>query len=146
MMRIGIISVVTLVATVLLAKRGWCESPKLPQDQFLGEWIAVEVKNRDYTRLKISQEGKNWFVEGWRAYMAEQQLEAAVGKDRLQLLGDGDKDTKLPYGFAEREETFAKTYLTLRIVKDQLVVERYVIFTDGSSRSNYRTVQTLKKK
>jgi hypothetical protein len=118
----------------------------LPQEQFLGEWAALKVEDGKYTRLKVTRDGADWSVQGWVSITADRPLEAAVGTYRLHLLGGGVKDKALPYGLAEREETFARTYLTLRVEEDLLVVERYVVFTDGSGRSNYRTAQTFKRK
>jgi hypothetical protein len=139
-------SAVAVVAWAVVGTgAGWCEAAKPAQDRLLGDWVPVEATDGGYARLKVSKDGAEWAVEGWVTLGLGRPVEAHAGKFRLHLLGDRATDKELPYGLAEREETFAKTYLTLRIEKDQLVVERYTIITDGSARSSYRVAQTFKR-
>ena len=145
-MRIVVIVAVALAAASPCAERGGGEPAKLPQEQFVGEWVAFKAKSPGWTRLKVSQDGGNWSVEAWAAYGEGDKLEAATGKAQLHLLGDQVTDSALPYGFAVREESFGTTYLTVRIEKGELAVERYTVITDGSGRSSYRIVQTFKRK
>ena len=67
-------------------------------------------------------------------------------KVSLSLLGDNVGAKSLPYGFATWEFGFAVTHLTVRVEREELILESLTIFKDNSGRSNYRTVEKFKKK
>ena len=63
----------------------------------------------------------------------------------LHLLADTVCDTEMKYGIAFWDHKFKDTHVTLRLEKDELIVEDFNVFKDDSGRSNYRTVYKFKK-
>ena len=105
-----------------------------------GEWANASSG----LKLKITQDAKGSSIEAW-ATGGGGTTEIPWGKTPLDRLGDNVAATNLPYGFATWDHGFKSTHLTARLDGDQLVVETFSVFKDGSGRSNYRTVEKLSK-
>ena len=67
------------------------------------------------------------------------------GKAPLHLLGPTVDSQSLNYGFFVWKPEFANGYMSLHIEHHMLVVENFTIFTDGSKRSNYRTIERFRR-
>jgi hypothetical protein len=119
----------------------------LAQDRFLGEWVNADKDTRGLKRLEITRKDDAWQIETWPSLGGGG--EGALGKVKLSLLGEGARAKELPYGFATvGESKLGVHHLTLKIEKDELVVEAFRIFSDDGARgrSNYRKVERFKKK
>ena len=109
-------------------------------NSIIGEWANASSG----LKLKITQDAKSSSIEAWAAGGGG-TTEIPWGKTPLDRLGDNVAATNLPYGFATWDHGFKLTHLTARLDGDQLVVETFSVFKDGSGRSNYRTVEKLSK-
>ncbi len=85
-------------------------------------------------------------IESWGSFSKTE--ERSAGKVKLSLHGDGISAKELPYGFATWESKISTRHKSLKIEKDELVVEQFNIFTPEAAkgRSNFRTVERFKKK
>jgi hypothetical protein len=122
----------------------------LPQDRFVGEWVNVEDVVLTAKRLAISRTDNAWSIEAFAPTVMvvdgiAKEAEVSLGKTRLSLAGDSPDAKALPYGFTTRDLKVSVQYITLRIEKDQLVVETFTIFSDKAGKSSYRTVEKFKK-
>ena len=64
----------------------------------------------------------------------------------LHLLGDRIASRRLSYGLAVWDHGFKKSYMTLQLEIDELIVTDYSIYTDDSGRSNHRRTARLRRK
>jgi len=131
------------------------QAAKKAEDAFPGEWVWAGGSKHGYTRIAITKTDDGWTVQVWGEHNGK---EHGGDKNTLTLLRDyeeqGDSDeekTMNKYGLAIMESKagkgiFAKSYLTLRVENDRLLVEDYRIFIDKSDRPNYRTRCEFKKK
>ena len=94
-------------------------------------------------RLTRTNDGRSCSIE-WLPGFANDS-EKGFKPTRFDLLGDNVGATELPYGFAMWDHGFKLEYFTARLENDELVLESYSIFKDGSGRSNYRQVGKKKR-
>jgi hypothetical protein len=109
---------------------------------FAGKWVNSDDRTGGLTRLEIRKQEKGWTIQAWGAAGGG---EIDQGRVTLHLLGDTAGDTDMKYGIASWDHKFKDTYLTLRLEKDELIVEDFNVFKDDSGRSNYRSRYTFKK-
>jgi RNA polymerase sigma factor (sigma-70 family) len=124
------------------------------EDAFPGEWVWAGGSKHGYTRIAVTKTDDGWTVQVWRENNGK---EYGGDKTPLTLLRDYDEKgatdeekTMNKYGFAILDSkvggaTFAKSYLTLRVENDRLLVEDHRIFMDKSDRANYRSRCEFKK-
>jgi hypothetical protein len=116
------------------------QAPNTAPNSIVGEWANAASG----LKLKITLDAKGSSIEAWAAG-SDGTTGIPWGKTHLDRLGDNVAATNLPYGFATWDHGFKSTHLTARLAEDQLVVETFSVFKDGSGRSNYRTVEKLSK-
>ncbi|MEO2090222.1 MAG: hypothetical protein ABGY75_12075 [Gemmataceae bacterium] len=134
---------------------------ELPQDRLVGEWINDKARpggGASVHGVKITKDEGVWYIEAWGG---GGKVPFGKGKDnkvKLSLLADrtkgsgkrgGDPPPKeLPYGFASWESEIGVHHLSLRIEKEQLVVEKIFLRGGiaGDNVTNHRTVETLDRK
>jgi len=128
------------------------KSAPLPQERFVGNWVNVN-DDEVFTakRLVISRAENTWFLEAFVATItivdgAVKERELSLGKTAFRLAGDSPDDKALPYGFLARDLKISMQYSTLRMEKDELVVETFTIFGPNAKQSNYRSLEKFKKK
>ena len=97
-----------------------------------GDWA---VEGGRVMRLTRANDGRSCSIE-WIPGFANDS-EKGFKPTRFDLLGDNVSATELPYGFAMWDHGFKVEYFTARLENDELVLEGYSIFKDGSGRSNY---------
>ena len=103
-----------------------------------GDWGSGRVM-----RLTRTNDGRSCSIE-WIPGFANDS-EKGFKPTRFDLLGDNVGASELPYGFAMWDHGFKLEYFTARLENDELVLESYSIFKDGSGRSNYRQVGKMKR-
>ncbi len=106
-----------------------------------GDWGDPEAGR--VMRLTRTNDGRSCSIE-WLPGFANDS-EKGFKPTRFDLLGDNVGATDLPYGFAMWDHGFKLEYFTARLENDELVLESYSIFKDGSGRSNYRQVGKMKR-
>jgi hypothetical protein len=126
-------------------------SAQLPQDLLLGEWVNVDDVVFTAKRLVVSKGDNAWSVEAFVGTImivdgVAKEAEVSLAKTKLSLAGDSPDAKALPFGFTTRDLKRSVQYSTLRIEKEQLIVETFTIFSDQAGKSNYRTVEKFKKK
>jgi hypothetical protein len=104
---------------------GW---HNVSEDGIKQAWIS-NVDNRMYIRVLGSSLGGgiDW------------------GKVKLHLVGNDVADKNPQYAFAKWDAEFADVYMVLHLSHGELVLETIDIFKDKSGRSNYRSVQRLRR-
>jgi hypothetical protein len=112
------------------------------QDRFVGHWTHENPETRGLTKIVIRKDDNDWLIRAWGACEPE---DCDWGETKLSLLGDSADAQDLPYAFATWDHGFANTHIVLRIKAATLVAETYDIFKDNSERSNYRSVDRLKR-
>ena len=142
-MRLGIVVVALWPFLGLCSVAGQEKAASSPQERLVGGWVNADKDTRGLKRLAVAKKDDTWSIEAWGSGGGG---EIPWGKTSLALLGDSAGSKDLPYGFASWDPGFAVTHLTLRLEKDELVVDTFTIFKDKSGRSNYRSVQRFKKK
>jgi len=136
----------TLVAIVASELNATSNNHAPPQamiadpNSIIGEWVNAASG----LKLKITQDANGSSIEAWAAGGGG-TTEIPWGKTHLDRLGDNVTASNLPYGFATWDHGFKSTHLTARLEGDQLVVEIFSVFKEGSGRSNYRMVEKLSK-
>lgn len=105
-------------------------------DRFLGNWKNVDDQTRGLPRLEITHDNQQ--ALSIRAWGSCSPTDCDWGEVPLALLGDSAGATELPYGFCQWDHGFTDNYMTLRVEDNELAIEVYDIFKDGSGRSNYR--------
>lgn len=106
---------------------------------FAGDWVTTANSNPGITRLSINQNNEGqWSIRAWGAC---HPTDCDWGTTSIHLLGESVSDNSFPYGFASWDHGFKSAHFTLRIEKDELVVESYDIFKDNSGRTNYRRLE-----
>jgi hypothetical protein len=125
-----------VIATALFA-----QSDAKKEKSFVGKWVAAK-KDAGMPRLEITGKGNKLKIQAWGKC---QPTDCDWGAVPLNLLGETVSAQELPYGFATWDQKFKVAHMTLRLEKNDLVVETYDIFTDDSGRSNYRTVSRFKR-
>jgi hypothetical protein len=122
---------------------------KKAEDAFPGEWVWANGQKGGLTRIAITQTKDGRTIQAWGEADGK---ETDQGKTTLTLLRDyeakGDSDdekTMNKYGFAVWDHKFAKSFVTLRVENDRLLVEEYRIYPDPK-RTNHRNRYEFKKK
>jgi hypothetical protein len=144
-MRLGMVVVAVWPFLGLGSVAGHEKAAPSPQERIVGMWVNTNKDTRGLKRLAVARRDDTWSIEAWGSGGGG-TMEIPWGKTSLALLGDSVASRDLPYGFAVWDPGFAVYHLTLRMDKDELVVETFVIFKDKSGRSNYRSVERFKKK
>jgi hypothetical protein len=106
-----------------------------------GDWAVPEAGH--VMRLTRTNDGRSCSIE-WLPGFANDS-EKGFKPTRFDLLGDNVGATELPYGFAMCDHGFKTEYFTARLENDELVLESYSIFKDGSGRSNYHGGRKYKR-
>jgi RNA polymerase sigma factor (sigma-70 family) len=126
------------------------QTAKKAEDAFPGEWVWADGQKGGFLRIAIAEMKDGWSIQAWGEADGGEHDQ---GKTALTLLRDyeakGDTDeekTMNKYGFAIWDHKFKKSYVTLRVENDRLLVEEYCIFTDRSERPHYRSRYEFKKK
>jgi hypothetical protein len=132
---------------------GWAQekSSPLPQERFIGDWVNVDDEVLTAKRLVISKADNTWTVEAYVPSIvivdgAIKEQELSLGMTTLRLAGDSPDEKAMPYGFLTRDLKISMQYSSLRIEKDELIVETFTIFGPNVKQSNYRTLEKFKKK
>jgi hypothetical protein len=112
-------------------------------DDFAGKWVKSDDKPGSVTRLEISKKDKAWTIQAWGSSGGRGDIDQ--GSVTLHLLGDTVGDTEMKYGIAFWDHKFKDSHVTLRLEKDELIVEDFNVFKDDSGRSNYRTAYKFKR-
>ncbi len=106
---------------------------------FVGDWKNTKVDPQGVTGVSIAADNKGQStIAAWGACLPD---DCKWGTTSLHLCGDNVADRNISCGFAAWDQGFVDTYVTLRMEKDELVIELYSVFKDGSGRSNYRQVE-----
>ena len=114
------------------------QAKRTPQsaDQRPSEWLNPDANTRGLTRLLIAQSDKQLTVNGWGKC---HPTDCEWGPVELQMLGDHVEDDRLTYGFATWDHKFSVVHLTMKFENQEMLVQSYTIFKDGSGRANYRS-------
>ena len=115
-----------------------------PQERLVGGWVNIDKDTRGLKRLAVAKKDDTWSIAAWGS-SGGGKGESPWGETGLALLGDSVASKYLPYGFATWTPGFAVVHLTLRLEKDELVVETFMLFKDNSGRSDYRSVYRFRK-
>lgn len=114
----------------------------LPQSRFLGTWVPIAKDRSGLKRIDITRSGKSWTIHVW-AFATFTEID--WGTVPLHLLGSDVASRSFDYALAVWKPDFADKYMTLHIENNRLVVEQFTLFTDGSKRSNYRSIERFKR-
>jgi hypothetical protein len=142
-MRLGIVVTAQWLFFGFCSIAGQEKAASSPQERLVGGWVNTDKNTGGLKRLAVAKKGNSWSIEAWGSGGG---AEIPWGKTSLALLGDRVGAANLPYGFATWDPRFAVIHLTLRMEKDELVVQTFTIFKDNSRRSNYRSVERFKKR
>jgi hypothetical protein len=150
-MRVPLVVATGVLLSVFGPAWGQEKSPPLPQERFVGDWVNVSDTVFTAKRLAISKADKSWSVEAFVPTItimdgAAKQADLSLGKTALRLAGDSPDAKALPYGFLRRDLKVSVQYSTLRLEKDELIVETFTIFPSNARQSNYRSLEKFKKK
>jgi len=113
-----------------------------PNSRLSGTWIPIASDRSRLKRIVISGSGKSCMIHAW-AYATFTQID--WGKTTLTMFAPDVDSKSFDYGLAVWKQGFAIDYMTLHVVNNHLVVEDLVNFTDGSNRSNYRSVEYFRR-
>jgi hypothetical protein len=112
-------------------------------DAFVGEWINVDDKTNNLTRIEIAKTGEDLTIRAWGAARGG---EIDQGTVKMNLLADSAGSTEMKFGYASFDHKFVESHVTFRLDKPWLMsVEDFNIFKDNSGRSNYRMRGDFKK-
>ena len=132
------------IGKALSKKNGDTEHATSPdREGIAGEWVNRDNGTRGLKRLMVTSDGSKWSINAWGSGGGG---EIPWGETKLALLGKNVAARELPYGFATWSPGFADTYLILRLEKEALEAEVLTIFKDDSGRSNYRSVESFRRK
>jgi hypothetical protein len=133
-----VIGLVVILAIIKIA------SVQADQQDFIGEWVNVNLKTGGLTRLVISEDDNGWAIHAWGKCHPEDCDWKTV---RLPVLSSSVADRSFKYGFAIWEFGFATKYLTLSKDGDQLKVEVVTIFkeNDRHPRSNTKYTDRMRR-
>ena len=109
---------------------------------FDGEWVNVNNQTHGVTRLVINEEVANSKIEAWGRCHPN---DCYWGKVDLKLVGRSVTDHSFEYALAVWEHSHATQYMILTRKEQTMTVETITIFKDGSSRSNYRTREEMRR-
>jgi hypothetical protein len=133
--------VIGLVVILAIIQIG---SVQADQQDFIGEWVNVNLKTGVLTRLVISDVDNGWAIHAWgKCHPDDCDWKPA----RLHILSSSVADRSFKYGFAIWEFGFATKYLTLSKDGDRLKVEVVTIFqeTDRHQRSNTKHTDLMRR-
>ena len=132
--------IITLIVTTTVF--GLSMNNETHQDQFQGAWINVNPETRNISSITVKKEDTTWIIQAWAKCHPE---DCDWGAVTLNLIGDSTTDKTFDCAFAEWEFDFKKTYLSMRMQGDILVVETISVFKDNSNRSNYQSLNLMKR-
>lgn len=112
------------------------------QDRFVGEWLNENSETRSFTKFIVRKSGRDRCVQAWGACTPK---DCDLGETRFNLLGDSVNAEELPYGFATWQTESGPVHIVFRLKAATLVAESYKLFTDGSQRSNFHSVENMKR-
>jgi hypothetical protein len=141
-MRLAFLSAIgCLLASTFVTSAQEKKAP-LPQEALVGEWANVSKEvGKIFPGFVISQKGDVWSIE------ASGKGIIPEGKVTLSLLRDNPGEFKsLPNGFATWSGDNFTLHMTLRLEKDEVVAETFMIHKDKSLGPNDRTKGKFKKK
>jgi hypothetical protein len=133
--------ILSVLATFAIATALFAQSDAKKETSFVGKWVAAK-KDGGITRLEITGKGNKLKIQAWGKCHPK---DCDWGAVPLNLLGETVSAQELPYGFATWDLKFKVAHMTLRLERNDLVVERYDIYTDDSGRSNYRAASRFKR-
>lgn len=110
--------------------------------EFLGTWVNVDSETRGLTRLQIFQVGSQLKVRGFGKCSP---TDCDWGLTDLNTAGMSISDTDTTHAVARYDFGFKDTVIAIHFEGNQMAVETYNVFKDGSGRKNYRTMSLLKK-
>lgn len=109
---------------------------------FDGEWVNVNNQTHGVTRLVINEEVASSKIEAWGRCHPN---DCYWGKVDLKLVGRSVTDHLFEYALAVWEHSHATQYMLLTRKEQTMTVETITIFKDGSSRSNYRIREEMRR-
>jgi len=125
--------------------------PPLAQTRFIGEWINVDDIAFTARRLVVSKAEDTWSLETFVPTIVivdgvAKEGDVLLGKTKLSLAGDSPDEKDRPFAFTTRDLKLSVQYSSLRIEKEELIVETFTIFPDKAEAKNYRTLEKFRKK
>jgi hypothetical protein len=150
-MRFFLVLATSLILAGFHPALGQEKAAPLPQERFLGEWVNVNEVVFTAKRLVVSKSDDTWSVEAFVPTImivngTAKEAEVSLGKVNLNLAGASPDAKALPFGFTTRDLKISVQHSTMRIEKEELVLEAFTIFNKKAGKSNYRTVEKFKKK
>lgn len=131
-----------ITLSLITAVLGMDINDTAPQNKFLGKWVNVDPETRDISSIVVKKENDSWTIQAWGKC---HPTDCEWGAVPLNMIGDSTTDKTFDCAFAEWKFDFSMKYLTMRIQGDKLVVEKITVFKDNSNRSNYRSLDLMKR-
>jgi hypothetical protein len=108
----------------------------------VGTWVNTDRNTRGITRIVITESGNQYEVN---AFGRCHPTDCDWGKSVMTTYGDNVSDPTHKVGTAQFNPGFAQTLLSIRQQGNQISVDGFTNFTDGSGRQNYHDRYTLRK-
>jgi hypothetical protein len=109
---------------------------------FQGEWYNVDPDTRDVPMVSINWSETNWTVHAWGSCSP---TDCDWGLTAFYPMADSVSSLEFTQGFAEWDFGFSTVYSTFKLDGDTLQFENFTVFHDGSGRSDYFFVNTMKR-
>lgn len=87
--------------------------------------------------LEIEKKGDLWDVRVWAKCVPE---DCDWGQVPLHVMGDAIGNDEPQYGLAHWDQGFASQHMVVRLEGEEMAIEFFTVFQDGSGRSNCRSV------
>ena len=107
-----------------------------------GTWVNVDPATRGLTKLVIFPSGSEFLVRG---YGQCSPSDCDWGFTQLHPGGHSVSDAESDYAIATYDFGFKETTIMVHLEGDQLMVETYNVFKDGSGRKHYKSMALLKR-
>jgi len=144
-------SLTALLVCLLLALCSGCDLlvPSLPEassvtrDDFLGEWVNTDPNTGGCTRFEIYADEQSQLI--FQGYGACHPTDCVWDPVPMTLFCDSVTDTDEKYAMWVRGESFAGKTGLLEFSGSDLQLTLFTAFTDGSGRSNYRSIDLFRR-
>ena len=121
---------------------GGAGSALAAKDSFLGTWNNLDANTGGLTKLVVTTDGTNYFVQGFGACTP---TDCDWGTKDLTFMAYGVSDDNFEWAMAIWDFSYKYLYLILHIQGSQMVVDSFNVYTPEDGRTPYRSLYLMKK-